>query len=54
MNRDEQIAQQIQDLNDLERQEDGNDDGQSVDPEQMEIDSEDSDAAEMRRLISYD
>lgn len=44
MSHEEEIAQQIQDLNDLN----------IGDEEDIEIDSDDSDAEQMRKLISYD
>lgn len=50
VNNEEQIAQQIQDLNELEKVAD-DDDSENAD---MEIDSQDSDADEMKRIINYD
>lgn len=47
---EEQIAQQIQDLNELEK---GNI-TKDQDDDDVEIDSEDSDAEEMKRIINYD
>lgn len=44
LDKEEQIAQQIQDLNDLEKKED---------EEMLGSDEEDSDAEDMKRLIDY-
>lgn len=48
MNQDEQIAQQIEDLNELDADKDAEDE------EMPSVDEEDSDAEEMRRLINYE